>query len=122
MAAQRATEKDLERLRAALEPMKRAHVDDQPLAHSAAFHLALADASHNQVLVHMMKSFIRLIVQASSRIARSVPEAVAMEYPQHYALYEAVAMRNPEEARRRMRIHIDQAEQQLKKSLNGEKA
>jgi len=122
MATERATGEDLEKLRETLSDMKKAAGDPQPLAHSPAFHLALAEASHNQVLIHMMKSFIRLIDQASNRIARSVPESVEMEYPQHFALYEAVAMRDPEEARRRMRAHIDQAEEQVMKSLAEEKS
>ena len=121
LAAERATEEDLAKLRESLEAMKQAAPGPLPLAHSPAFHLALAEASHNQVLVHMMRSFIRLIDQASSRIARVVPGAIDIEFLQHQALYEAVALRDPKKARRRMILHIAEAERHLKQALASER-
>jgi len=117
LAAERATAEDLALLRSHLEKMKHARTEPEPLRYSAEFHLALARASHNQVLANMMQSFIRLIAQASSHIARAVPESIDQEFPQHYELYEAVASRNPDEARRRMRIHVATAEDQLRRAF-----
>jgi GntR family transcriptional repressor for pyruvate dehydrogenase complex len=117
LAAERATEEDLATLREHLEKMKTHCHGPDALRYSGEFHLALARASHNQVLASIMQSFIRLIDQASTQIAKAVPESVAMEYPQHRELYEAVAMRDPAEARRRMRIHVDTAEQHLRKAF-----
>jgi GntR family transcriptional repressor for pyruvate dehydrogenase complex len=117
LAAERATEEDRAAMRVQLDKMKTAGSGPDPLRYSADFHLALARASHNQVLSNMMQAFIRLIAQASSHIARAVPESVAQEFPQHYGLYEAVASRNPDEARRRMRIHVATAEEHLRRAF-----
>jgi GntR family transcriptional repressor for pyruvate dehydrogenase complex len=113
LATVRATEEDLAGLRTAVEKMRDAAADPEPLRFSADFHLLLARASHNEVLSSMMQSFIRLIAQASKPIARAVPESVEQEYPQHLTLYEAVASRDADAARERMREHLTTAEQHL---------
>jgi GntR family transcriptional repressor for pyruvate dehydrogenase complex len=122
LAAQRATEEDLAALRAVLGQMKNAAADPEPLRFSAEFHLILARASHNDVLASMMQSFIRLIAQASSPIARALPESIAQEYPQHRALYQAVASRDPERARRKAREHIATAERHLRATFDSLRA
>lgn len=114
LAAERATEDDLASLRQHLEKMQHAAAGPDALRHSGDFHMALARASHNQVLANMMQSFIRLIDQAAGQVALRVPESQAIEYPQHYELYEAVARHDPAEARRLMRIHVDTAERHLR--------
>jgi GntR family transcriptional repressor for pyruvate dehydrogenase complex len=114
LAAERATEDDLAALRGSLAKMRDAADSGDPLRFSPEFHTLLARASGNDVLASMMQSFIRLIAQASSMIARAVPDSIAQEYPQHLEVYRAVASRDPERARRAMRKHVATAERHLR--------
>jgi DNA-binding FadR family transcriptional regulator len=57
--------------------------------------------------MNMVKSFVRLMARAAEVIAERVPEARGREYRLHAKLYEAIAMRDPEEARRRMGEHLE---------------
>jgi GntR family transcriptional repressor for pyruvate dehydrogenase complex len=122
LAAVRATEEDLATLRECVEKMRVAAADAEPLRFSPEFHMALARASHNEVLASMVQSFIRLIAQAAAPIARAVPESIAEEYPQHFALYQAVAARDSGEARRLMREHVDTAEKHLRATFESLRA
>jgi GntR family transcriptional regulator, transcriptional repressor for pyruvate dehydrogenase complex len=110
LAAERAIGEDLAEMERALQQMEIAvDSNENPLGQSAHFHLAVAKATHNPVLYNMVKSFVRLIAHAAPLIAERVPEARASEHPQHVELYEPVLQRNPEEARRRMHIHLEVA-------------
>lgn len=80
-----------------------------PLAHAPYFHLAIAKATHNQVLTSMVKSFVRLLQRGAEIIVERVPEAKEREYRIHAALYEPILRRDPEEARRRMHQHLEEA-------------
>jgi len=76
----------------------------------APFHLAVAKAAHNPVLLNIVRPFIRLISQAAPTIAERLPQAREKEYSEHAEVYESILKRDPEEARRRMRKHLDIAE------------
>src|SRR5690349_3961529 len=64
LAAERATPEDIERLHACLKEMEEAHGLDDPTretAADAAFHLAIYEAAHNEVMIRIMREFIRLL-------------------------------------------------------------
>jgi GntR family transcriptional repressor for pyruvate dehydrogenase complex len=108
LAAERATEEDLAEMERILQQIKDGLEEaEKPLRHAPYFHLAIAKATHNPVLMNMVKSFLRLMTRAAEVIAERVPEARRREYRMHVELYEAIAMRDPEEARRRMREHLE---------------
>lgn len=114
LAAERATGEDLAEMERILYQVAAAvESDDNPLGQSSHFHVAVAKAAHNPVLYNMVKPFVRLIARSAPLIAKCVPESIQQEYPQHFALYEAVRQRNPEEARARMRTHLDVAKMQI---------
>jgi DNA-binding FadR family transcriptional regulator len=99
--------KELERL---LRQMERAVASgEKPLGHSAAFHLAISKATHNPVLIDVVRPFIRLISRASDTIAAKAPASREREYRVHAELYESMVARDAEEARRRMRRHLEVA-------------
>src|SRR3954449_1675296 len=63
-AAERATPEDIERLGKCLHAMEEAHELDDPsqeAAADAAFHLAIYEASHNEVMIRIMQQFIRMM-------------------------------------------------------------
>lgn len=114
LAAERATSDDLAEMEHILRQVEAVvNSQENPLSQSPHFHLAVAKAAHNPVLYSMVKSFVRLIARAAPLIAKRVPESIPEEYPQHFALYEAVRQRDPEEARARMRVHLDVAKRQI---------
>lgn len=112
IAAQRATSQDLEQLQAALREIQTGiSSNEKSLQHSPKFHLMLAKTAHNEVLTSVIKPFIGLMARGAQVIVGKVPQAREREYELHAELYEAILRRDPEEARRRMRRHLDQAEE-----------
>jgi DNA-binding FadR family transcriptional regulator len=79
---------------------------EKPLAHTAAFHLAIIKATHNTVLIDVVRPFIRLISRASDTIAAKAPAAREREHRVHAELYEPLAAGHVREARQRMRRHL----------------
>jgi GntR family transcriptional regulator, transcriptional repressor for pyruvate dehydrogenase complex len=110
LAAERATAEDLAEMEKVLQQIRDGLGDgEKPLRHAPYFHLAIAKATHNPVLMNMVKSFVRLMTRAAEVIAERVPAAKAREYRLHAELYEAIAARDPHEARRRMREHLEES-------------
>jgi GntR family transcriptional repressor for pyruvate dehydrogenase complex len=110
LAAERATPEDLAELERILEDIDRGCKSDvNPFQHAPYFHHAIAKASHNQVLANMVKSFVRLMQRGAEVIAEQIPNHREREYKIHAELYEPILRRDPEQARERMRLHIDDA-------------
>jgi GntR family transcriptional repressor for pyruvate dehydrogenase complex len=104
-AAVRRTEADLQRLRAALADVLRLPADpDAVLARDLAFHRALAEATHNPLLI----GFVGATTSAFRRFAPDVREIVADEMTAHLdEVVASVEAGDPEAARRAMRAHLD---------------
>jgi GntR family transcriptional repressor for pyruvate dehydrogenase complex len=111
-AAERATSEDIERLGKCLRAMEEAHQLDDPSQEAAAdalFHLAIYEASHNQVLIRIMQQFIRMMSEdvfyerTSLYQRRGVRDSFLR---QHQAIYHAIAAGNPEAARATADAHL----------------
>ena len=75
-----------------------------------AFHMAIADASHNVALVHVMRGLFNLLhVTIADNLDRIFAEAGGMEVirRQHRELYDAVMAGDADAARRKARTHLD---------------
>jgi GntR family transcriptional repressor for pyruvate dehydrogenase complex len=111
-AAQRATAADLKRIRVAFEALQAASLaaDRVNLAElDAAFHLAIADATHNVALAHVMHGIHTLIREGMRQYHRLIDYDDAMEKQlmnQHRAIYEAVVARDAQKARRAAERHL----------------
>jgi DNA-binding FadR family transcriptional regulator len=81
--------------------------NSNPCGPSAPFHLAITKAAHNPVLCNIVRPFVRLISQAAPTIAERLPQARETQYSEHAQVYESILKRDPEEARRRMRKHLE---------------
>ncbi len=115
-AAQRATPVDHERLREAFERLQ--HCYDAPLPGGGAeegladacFHLAIAEASHNAVLLHTIKGLFDLlrgnVVTNIGGMYAQRGETRDMLMRQHRELYEAIIGGHAEEAREVACRHI----------------
>ncbi|TVR57397.1 MAG: FCD domain-containing protein [Candidatus Competibacteraceae bacterium] len=112
-AALRATEADREILRrrfAELEEIQHGeHAPQSDAVVDANFHLAIADASHNVALIHVMRGLFNLLL---SHICRSLERlytresSYVMVHAQHQAILNAIMERNPEAARQAAHVHL----------------
>lgn len=113
-ACQRATEKDLKKIAAALAQLKNNPGNPMMDAH---FHDALAAASHNMMLAAMIHLVNSMIMDVRDLFFR-MPNFIPISQASHQAIYEAVAARDVERARREMIIHLDIVEEFAKKNAN----
>jgi len=107
LACQRATEKDLDAVLAALKYMEAC--PGEPLA-DVAFHDAMAVASHNTILaatIHLVNS---MIVDLRTRFFH-YPNFPQIALESHWAIYNAVKSRDIETARQEMKHHLEIVEE-----------
>lgn len=116
-AAERATQQDLQRLERAHHHLRRTHQQhdlDQEARADARFHLAIAEASHNRVLLHSLQGLFSLLkdnVITNIGGLSSHPDIRARLMNQHNRLYEAVHRRDPEAAAEAAREHLEYVEE-----------
>ena len=116
-AAQRATPVDHQRLRAAYDALQACYADGSKAtraeegAADARFHLAIAEASHNAVLLHTIRGLFDLlkhnVVTNIGGMYLQRGETRERLREQHRELFEAIVEGRAEEARERSSRHID---------------
>jgi GntR family transcriptional repressor for pyruvate dehydrogenase complex len=122
-AALRANEVDLLTLRKAYSALQSAHKQQNIVAEAnadAKFHLAIAEASHNLIFLHLMKSLFAVFqVTMRSSITQMFESSIAREalLHQHSAIYDAIVHRQPSTAKEAAHKHIRYVEQLLQDLL-----
>jgi DNA-binding FadR family transcriptional regulator len=108
LAAERATEEDLDRIEAALVRFDRATTVIERARYDLVFHLAIAQAAHNPVVETMFGSITSLTVDLMLRSLsdRSVTDA---SVPYHMEIGAAIRARDPDRARQAMIEHLSVA-------------
>lgn len=119
-AALRAGAEDLARLDAALRTVTgSANADAASQARAdAAFHMAIAEASHNAVLRQVMSGLFDLLRQSISQSLERLyllPRTAHELDDQHRAIVAAIREGRAEDARETARRHLDFVEQTLRK-------
>lgn len=123
-AAQRATDKDKDHIRRCFDEMLR-HQKSQDAANSARadaqFHLAIAEASHNAVLVQLMGSLFELVlgtVAQNRRLMFVHDDLSTLEHltAQHRNLMQAIVDGEPEQARSAIGQHLAYVHEKLSES------
>lgn len=106
LAAERATSADLERIREPLE-LSEAHLDSEEiyLKCNSEFHAAIAEASHNQVLLMLMRSILDLVDQSTASVPLS-DESIRASVAGHRRIYEQIVAGHPHGAETASRQHI----------------
>ena len=104
----RATDADKEKIRLCFEATQS---EDPDIASQAdvRFHLAIAEASHNVVLLQTMRGFFGLLhssVKQSRQRMYQVPPVFARLTEQHQAVMEAIVAGDAEAARQAMMAHL----------------
>lgn len=112
-AAVNATETDLATIDAVFDRMEAAATKrnpDEAAALDASFHMAVVEAAHNVVMLHVMRSIYELLVRGvfyNRNIVYGVRKGRDMLLEQHRAIRDAVRSGNPAAARRAVEEHID---------------
>lgn len=115
-AAQRATAEDKERIRRCFDTMvqyQQGHDAEHAARADAQFHLAIAEASHNLVLLQVMRGLFELVLGTVTEnrhlmfVHDDPPQTLERLTRQHEALMQSILAGDPEQARAVMGEHLD---------------
>lgn len=126
LAAQRATDADLERLEQAYARLDAAYLGDDRSAQvtaDVAFHLTIAESAHNVLFGHLVASVMRLLHEHVRRSLREIAvsrETGGLLMAQHLAIRDAIRSRRPEAARLAAQTHISFVRQRLGEAADSE--
>ncbi|MEI4232604.1 FadR/GntR family transcriptional regulator [Roseovarius sp. D22-M7] len=118
-AAQYASETDLKVIGKLMEKMEAAHRKTNPADEArldAEFHMAIIEASHNVIMLHMMRSMFQLLREGvfynrQVMFKRRTTRGALLD--QHRAINAALQARDPEGARRAVEDHLSYVERSL---------
>jgi GntR family transcriptional repressor for pyruvate dehydrogenase complex len=122
LAAERATDVDLERIDAAYAALEQAYDGEDMTAcidTDVAFHQAIADASHNSMIGHLVGSLMQVIhghVSDNLVHLHALPKQWEQLRAQHRAIWLAVRARAPADAQRESRDHISFVRQSMEET------
>lgn len=106
LAAVRHVEADLVRMARETDDMAAALESEQAfIAADMRFHIAVAAAGGNRMLGHLLQA-VRAQLQTALTSSFHVPGLPEHAIETHRAIIDAIARREPEEARRRMHAHV----------------
>lgn len=107
LAAARATEADLARLRTALDTPVNLPPGQRTAASSVDFHTAVYTAAHNEALLAMFAALRVLTHEAIALVHARLPDTAEVARRVHGALYDAIARRDENAAVAIMREHME---------------
>ncbi len=124
-AAVRATEKELKQMEEYLREFEEATKQGK-LASSADahFHLCIAYATHNTLLIHLMDSIFNMIERVTYEIGLRTyrdPDSYTHLYIQHLEIFKAIKERDSELAYLNMLRHMMYVEKEIRKMLEVER-
>jgi GntR family transcriptional repressor for pyruvate dehydrogenase complex len=109
LAAQRATEEEVAAVAEAVQTMQSSIARNEPILEAdMAFHLAIARASHNNVLAKSVQ-LLRNLMRQWLYYKVMMPQAAPIILKRHLAIYRAISQHKPLAARREMRLHLEEA-------------
>jgi GntR family transcriptional repressor for pyruvate dehydrogenase complex len=125
LAANNASEDDLEKLEQALIGMDQACRSEDLknfIAMDVQFHMLVAECSRNQVMAKITEIIRGLLHQLIHRffytVASSVSETMSRTIMLHRNVYEAIRRRDAQSAQRHMEIHIMDVKERILQSQN----
>jgi GntR family transcriptional repressor for pyruvate dehydrogenase complex len=113
LAAQNITDEELEELRA-FSDLPDSDTSEEHVERDTTFHLIIARATHNPVLLVVLSS-VSDILRESRRRTFAVPNEMVKARNWHHVIYDAIASRDPEAARQAMLAHLEQVDTALHK-------
>jgi GntR family transcriptional repressor for pyruvate dehydrogenase complex len=113
LAARRRSQGDLELMRQATDEMEAAiGTSDAFVAADIRFHLVIAEATGNRLLLHLMQAIRERLTEMFGTVFQ-FPGGPARSVEQHRLITQAIAAEEAEQARRLMTEHILRVEQEL---------
>jgi DNA-binding FadR family transcriptional regulator len=107
LAAQRATEVDLARLRAALAANRDAIGDQQRFQRTdVAFHYAIAEIPKNAIFTSLHEAVVAWLTEQRA-ISGQLPGAAEAAYAAHVRIFTAIAAHDPQAAELAMQEHLE---------------
>lgn len=109
-AAIRATEEDLARIDSVFSRLCAAYESGDRAAEmrsDADFHEAISEASHNSMFRFLHAGIVRMLREHISLNLTGMHDATVGLRQQHQAIWDAIRLRQPDEARVAMQIHMD---------------
>jgi GntR family transcriptional repressor for pyruvate dehydrogenase complex len=109
LAAQRGTEEEIAAIHEAVQMLQEDIARGEPILDAdMAFHLAIARASHNNVLAKSVQ-LLRNLMRQWLYYKVLMPEAAPRVLKRHLAIARAISQHKPLAARREMRLHLEEA-------------
>ncbi len=127
-AAREASDTDLKVIGVVFDKMVAAHdTRDRTLEArlDADFHMAIIEASHNVVMLHMMRSMFQLLREGvfyNRQIIFRQKNTRATLLDQHRAIRDAITARDPQAARQAVETHLGFVRQALEQEIRRDKA
>jgi GntR family transcriptional regulator, transcriptional repressor for pyruvate dehydrogenase complex len=109
LAAERRSADDIGRLAAILARLEDAADPAQRNKLDADFHIAMAQAGGNPLLVKLIED-LRSLLEAHSLAAAAAPNRRAIAIAEHKAIYDAILRRDPDAAGIAMSAHLEAAD------------
>lgn len=120
VAATRVTEAEIAELERILRAQQRKlRAGQSAIAEDTAFHSALAHATHNRVVVHIMETLNDLLIE-SRKLSLWQRGRPPRSIRGHVSVVAALRGRDPESAARAMRDHIDQIAELVGQALEAD--
>ncbi|WP_371225540.1 FCD domain-containing protein [Roseovarius sp. 2305UL8-3] len=118
-AARLASDTDLKVIDAIFSKMEKAHLKGDPDKEAgldAEFHMAIIEASHNVVMLHMLRSMFQLLrdgvfYNRQAMFRQRTTRSALLD--QHRAINDAIQARDPEAARAAVTLHLTYVEDAL---------
>ena len=111
LATERGEEVHLDRMRAATELMREGLANrDEYIEADVAFHLTIAEATQNRMILHLMHAIRDQLERALGSIYK-IPGSPERSIEDHGLIIEAMEAGKPDDARERMREHLGRVEE-----------
>ncbi|MFT7059280.1 MAG: GntR family transcriptional repressor for pyruvate dehydrogenase complex [Pseudorhodobacter sp.] len=126
-AARMGSDTDLKVVATIFQKMEAAHLkrdSSDEAALDAAFHMAIIEASHNVIMLHMMRSMYDLLKQGvfyNRQMMFKNKATRSMILDQHRAINEALQKRDPAATRAAVNTHLDYVEASLNDQLKADR-
>lgn len=115
LATMRATEEDILEIEVALEKWGKIDSDsDDPVNPDQAFHLSIAKATHNVVLVNLFDLHMGLLQKTREKTI-NIPGRKDEIYHEHFNIFQAIKGKDPAKAKAALLFHLQQAKQNVLK-------
>lgn len=106
IAASTANEEDIERIKHAYDGMEKASTVEEFIEPDIQFHLAIAKATHNDLLAYMSRMLV-LPLQQSIQVTSLRPNLQGHSLPRHKAILTAIENKDPLSARHASLVQLD---------------